>query len=118
MFLCGSCHKEDEKYGCPGHLFKSRGKCETCGKSADCVNCRFYKKYFRGPKENRKLARKLKPVSLEDGGNALKSLAIYLAALHHVSEEEAMRRINTMLSQILRQMKYTKRKETKQRRGR
>lgn len=40
MFLCGKCHTEE---GC-FHPFKSHGACEGCGKVAECVDCKSYKK--------------------------------------------------------------------------
>lgn len=33
MFICDKCHGDD------GHLFKSYGPCEVCGKTAECSDC-------------------------------------------------------------------------------
>lgn len=36
MFLCRRCHDETK------HLsFKSHGRCEGCGKVADCIDCHY-----------------------------------------------------------------------------
>jgi hypothetical protein len=49
MFMCKECHKDDEERGVcsPSHFESpfalSHGKCEICGKVADCVDCKAYK---------------------------------------------------------------------------
>ena len=45
MFICESCHS---KSGCEyEHLSVSIGRCETCGKTADCHGCLTYKNTAR-----------------------------------------------------------------------
>jgi hypothetical protein len=38
MFLCDRCHDPQRHVG----LFRSRGKCESCWKVADCIDCHDY----------------------------------------------------------------------------
>jgi len=47
MFLCKKCH---EKTGCKAlHILTSVGPCEGCKKTAECVDCKTYKKSIPSP---------------------------------------------------------------------
>lgn len=41
MFLCNKCHDSKKHMD----LFRSRGRCEGCGKVADCIDCHYAKCY-------------------------------------------------------------------------
>jgi hypothetical protein len=41
MFLCKECHEKECQFP---HFVKSIGRCESCGKVAECVDCHAYKK--------------------------------------------------------------------------
>ena len=45
MFLCNKCHDAKKHMD----LFRSRGRCEGCGKVADCIDCH-YAQCFTPPK--------------------------------------------------------------------
>ena len=41
MFLCNKCHKDNLIKKCKiFHLFESFGKCEICGKTEICIECK------------------------------------------------------------------------------
>lgn len=45
MFLCDACHDASKHVD----LFRSRGKCEGCGKVAACIDC--HRQVCNPPKE-------------------------------------------------------------------
>ena len=41
MFLCSKCHAKER---CTDfHFVRAYGRCEDCGKTDDCVDCKFYR---------------------------------------------------------------------------
>lgn len=79
MFMCTDCHKK-EKCEFP-HTFSSRGRCEVCRNTANCCDCRAYKKTEAKAPEAFELADALAEAAEEllEGDGPMSALRIALA---------------------------------------
>jgi hypothetical protein len=57
MFMCEKCHEKDKNCNWPMFLhMQSYGRCEICGKTEGCADCKAYK--YAAPKPKKKEAKK------------------------------------------------------------